>query len=43
MAIRQPRDEAQLLDVPGVGPAKLEKYGSDFLSRLSETRRLARP
>jgi len=41
MAIRQPRDEAQFLDVPGVGPAKLERYGSAFLSRISDARRLA--
>lgn len=42
MAVRQPRDEAQFLDIPGVGPAKLEKYGTAFLSRISEARRLAR-
>ncbi|MGB1656032.1 MAG: RecQ family ATP-dependent DNA helicase [Longimicrobiales bacterium] len=42
MAVRQPRDEAQFLDIPGVGPAKLEKYGAAFLSRISEARRLAR-
>ncbi len=38
MAVRQPKTEAQFLDVPGVGPAKLEKYGSAFLERISEGR-----
>lgn len=41
MALRLPRDEAQFLDVPGVGPAKLEKYGTVFLTRIAEARRLA--
>jgi ATP-dependent DNA helicase RecQ len=31
MAARKPRNEAELLQVPGVGPAKLEKYGDAFL------------
>jgi ATP-dependent DNA helicase RecQ len=31
MAARKPRTEAELLQVPGVGPAKLEKYGAAFL------------
>ena len=31
MAARKPKTEAELLQVPGVGPAKLEKYGSAFL------------
>jgi ATP-dependent DNA helicase RecQ len=31
MAVRKPRNEAELLQVPGVGPAKLEKYGAAFL------------
>jgi ATP-dependent DNA helicase RecQ len=32
MAARKPRSEAELLQVPGVGPAKLEKYGRQFLA-----------
>ncbi len=31
MAARKPRNEAELLQVSGVGPAKLEKYGTAFL------------
>ena len=31
MAARKPRSEADLLQVPGVGPAKLAKYGTAFL------------
>ena len=31
MAARKPKNEAELLQVPGVGPAKLEKYGPAFL------------
>ena len=31
MAARKPRNEADLLQVSGVGPAKLEKYGAAFL------------
>jgi len=31
MAARKPKTEADLLQVPGVGPAKLEKYGAAFL------------
>jgi ATP-dependent DNA helicase RecQ len=31
MAARKPRSEAELLQVSGVGPAKLEKYGAAFL------------
>jgi ATP-dependent DNA helicase RecQ len=34
MATRRPANEQELLDVPGVGPAKLEKYGSAFLETL---------
>ncbi len=34
MATRRPATPAQLLDVPGVGPAKLERYGQDFLEAL---------
>ncbi len=31
MAARKPHSEAELLQVPGVGPAKLAKYGAAFL------------
>ena len=34
IAVRRPTDERQLLDVPGVGPAKLEKYGEAFLEAV---------
>jgi ATP-dependent DNA helicase RecQ len=34
MAARRPATDTELLDVPGVGPAKLEKYGSAFLAAL---------
>jgi len=34
MAARRPATPAQLLDVPGVGPAKLERYGNAFLEAL---------
>ncbi len=36
MAARRPGTPAQLLDVPGVGPAKLERYGQAFLDALDE-------
>jgi ATP-dependent DNA helicase RecQ len=32
MAARKPKNEAELLQVPGVGPAKLERYGKQFLA-----------
>ncbi len=35
MAARRPTTPEALLDVPGVGPAKLERYGSAFLKVLS--------
>lgn len=35
MAIRRPATRAELLDVPGVGPAKLERYGDAFLEALA--------
>ena len=31
MAARKPKNEAELLQVPGVGPNKLERYGAAFL------------
>ena len=34
MAERRPRTRDELLDVPGVGPAKLERYGDAFLEEL---------
>jgi len=35
MATRRPRSAGELLGVPGVGPAKLERYGTAFLSEIS--------
>jgi ATP-dependent DNA helicase RecQ len=35
MAARRPATSAELLDVPGVGPAKLERYGGAFLDELT--------
>ena len=34
LAVRRPANDAELLDVPGVGPAKLEKYGATFLAAV---------
>jgi ATP-dependent DNA helicase RecQ len=34
MATRRPTNERDLLEVPGVGPAKLEKYGATFLEAM---------
>ena len=34
MAARKPKNEAELLQVTGVGPAKLQKYGAAFLKVL---------
>jgi ATP-dependent DNA helicase RecQ len=36
LARRRPGDDAEMLEVPGVGPAKLEKYGEAFLEVLRE-------
>ncbi len=36
MATRRPLNEIELLDVSGVGPAKLQKYGSEFLAVLRQ-------
>ena len=36
MATRRPSSEMELLDVSGVGPAKLQKYGSEFLAVLRQ-------
>ena len=35
LAARRPGTGAEMLDVPGVGPAKLEKYGPAFLDLLN--------
>ena len=35
IAERQPRTLAELASVPGVGPAKLERYGEDVLAALA--------
>jgi ATP-dependent DNA helicase RecQ len=34
MAERRPRTEAELLEIPGVGPKKVELYGAQFLALL---------
>jgi ATP-dependent DNA helicase RecQ len=36
MAERRPASERELLEVPGVGPVKLERYGAAFLDALRE-------
>ncbi len=36
MVVRRPASAAELLNVPGVGPAKLEKYGDAFLAAIAE-------
>jgi ATP-dependent DNA helicase RecQ len=36
MAARRPSNERELLDVPGVGPAKLDKYGDAFLAAVRD-------
>ncbi|MDR9391329.1 MAG: DNA helicase RecQ [Trueperaceae bacterium] len=36
IAVRQPRDQAELADVQGVGAAKLARYGERFLAALDE-------
>ncbi len=35
MAARRPGDDTALLDVPGVGPAKLERWGAAFLAEIA--------
>jgi superfamily II DNA helicase RecQ len=35
IAQRRPRSIAELASVPGVGPAKLERYGADVLAALA--------
>jgi DNA helicase-2/ATP-dependent DNA helicase PcrA len=34
VAERQPRTEAELLDIPGIGPAKVEQYGAALLAMV---------
>ncbi|MCC6649787.1 MAG: ATP-dependent DNA helicase RecQ [Candidatus Eisenbacteria bacterium] len=36
MAVRRPSSENELLDVPGIGPAKMQRYGAEFLAELSK-------
>ena len=36
MATTRPADEAGLLAIPGIGPAKLARYGAAFLRALRE-------
>ena len=36
LAARTPRTLAELAAVPGIGPAKLERYGAELLERLAE-------
>ena len=36
LVARTPRTMAELAAVPGIGPAKLERYGAELLSRLAE-------
>lgn len=36
LAQRRPRSNAEMLEIPGIGPVKLEKYGQRFLSVIQE-------
>jgi ATP-dependent DNA helicase RecQ len=36
MASRRPRSEGELLQVPGVGPVKLQRYGAAFLEAIAD-------
>jgi superfamily II DNA helicase RecQ len=36
ISARRPRDQASLLAVPGIGPAKLATYGVELLEVLRE-------
>jgi len=38
MARRLPTSDAQLLAIPGVGPAKLARYGATFLDAIRSYR-----
>jgi superfamily II DNA helicase RecQ len=35
MSARRPSTPAELLAVPGIGPAKLERYGAAFLEEIA--------
>jgi superfamily II DNA helicase RecQ len=37
IAERRPTTISELATVPGVGPAKLERYGSEVLAALAES------
>ena len=37
MVARRPTNASEMLEVPGVGPVKLERYGAFFLDRLADT------
>ena len=39
IAGRRPRDLSELGTVPGIGPAKLERYGRDLLRVVAECRK----
>jgi DNA helicase II / ATP-dependent DNA helicase PcrA len=36
VAERRPRNRPQLLDVPGVGPVKAQRFGDDLLRIVAE-------
>jgi ATP-dependent DNA helicase RecQ len=36
LVARTPRTLAELAAVPGIGPAKLERYGAELLERLAD-------
>jgi ATP-dependent DNA helicase UvrD/PcrA len=36
LAERKPRDSGELLDIPGIGPAKAERYGEALLAMVAE-------
>jgi DNA helicase-2/ATP-dependent DNA helicase PcrA len=36
LVVRAPRTIAELADVPGIGPAKLERFGSELLAALAD-------
>jgi len=42
MAARHPQSEAELLDVPGIGPVKCERYGRQLLEILRDDGRSSR-
>jgi superfamily II DNA helicase RecQ len=37
LASRRPTSPGALLDVPGIGPSKLERFGGELLELLAET------